>query len=149
MVKWSVLSTPKSFGGLGIIDLEAQNACLLSKWLFKLLTEDGTWQQLLKKKYLRGKTLSQVNKQPGDSQFWRGLMAIKEQFLQRGKFQVSNGEQTRFWEDWWLGNKPLMQQFPSLYNIVRKRNQTVASALGTIPLNITFRRVLVGDKLRL
>ena len=76
-------------------------------------------------------------------------MAIKEQFLQRGKFQVSNGEQTRFWEDWWLGNKPLMQQFPSLYNIVRKRNQTVASALGTIPLNITFRRVLVGDKLRL
>ena len=28
-------------GGLGIQDLEAKNIALLSKWLFKLLTEDG------------------------------------------------------------------------------------------------------------
>ena len=63
-------------------------------------------------------------------------MEIKEQFFQRGKFQINNGEQTRFWEDLWLGNKPLMQQYPSLYNIVRRKHQTVASVLGTIPLNI-------------
>ena len=48
-----------------------------------------------------------------------------------------------------MGSKPLMQQYPSLYNIVRRRNQTVASALGSIPLNISFRRALVGDKLGL
>ena len=149
MVKWNILSTPKSIGGLGITDLEAQNTCLLSKWLFKLLNEEGTWQQLLKKKYLSGKTLTQVTKQPGDSQFWGGLLEIKEHFLQRGKFQINNGKQARFWEDWWLGSKPLMQQYPSLYNIVRRRNQTVASALGSIPLNISFRRALVGDKLGL
>ena len=76
-------------------------------------------------------------------------MEIKEQFFQRGKFQINNGEQTRFWEDLWLGNKPLMQQYPSLYNIVRRKNQTVASVLSAIPLNISFWRALVGDKLRL
>jgi hypothetical protein len=37
---------PRVFGGrgLGITNLDAQNICLLSKWLFKLLTKDGTWQ---------------------------------------------------------------------------------------------------------
>jgi hypothetical protein len=41
-----------------------------------------------------------------------------------------------------------MNLFPDLYNISRK-NQTVASALSTRPLNISFRRALRGDKLRM
>jgi hypothetical protein len=42
----------------GIIDLDIQNKCLLSKWIIKLLNEDGIWQQMLKKKYLKGRMLS-------------------------------------------------------------------------------------------
>ena len=38
--------------GLGIHDLQVKNDVLLSKWLFKLLTEDGVWQTLLRNKYL-------------------------------------------------------------------------------------------------
>ena len=34
---------PKDQGGLGIHDLQVKNDALLSKWLFKLLTEDGLW----------------------------------------------------------------------------------------------------------
>jgi hypothetical protein len=41
-----------------------------------------------------------------------------------------------------------MKQFPVLYNIVRKKNQTMASSLNNTPLNISYGRVLVGDKLR-
>ena len=48
-----------------------------------------------------------------------------------------------------MGQKPLSQQYPSIYNIVRRKNQTVANSLSTMPLNISFRRALVGDKLRL
>jgi hypothetical protein len=44
-------------GGLGIQNLELQNKCLLSKWLFKLLNEDGMWQELLRNKYIKDKTL--------------------------------------------------------------------------------------------
>ena len=40
-----------------------------------------------------------------------------------------------------------MQQYPTLYKIVRKENQSVASVLGSRPLNISFRRAVVGDKL--
>jgi hypothetical protein len=58
LAKWSILCKPKSVGGMGIIDLDTQNKCLLSKWIVKLLNEDGLWQQVLKKKYLKGRTLS-------------------------------------------------------------------------------------------
>jgi len=114
-----------------------------------LMNEEGTWQKLLKRKYLENKTLSQVTKQPADSQFWYGLMNVKDYFWARGKFEVKNGEKVRFWEDCWTGQKPLMQQYPELYNINRKKNQTVASAFSSLPLNISFRRALVGEKLEM
>jgi hypothetical protein len=37
-----------------------QQIALLGKWLFKLLTEEGTWQTILKRKYIGPKALSQV-----------------------------------------------------------------------------------------
>jgi hypothetical protein len=46
LTKWSVLCTPKNLGGLGILNLELQNRCVLSKWLFRLINEDGVWQNL-------------------------------------------------------------------------------------------------------
>jgi hypothetical protein len=53
LAKWSILHKPKSVGGMGIVDLDMQNKCLLSKWILKLINEDGLWQQMLKKKYLK------------------------------------------------------------------------------------------------
>jgi hypothetical protein len=54
---------------MGVIDLDTQNKCLLSTWIIKLLNEDGIWQQVLKKKYLKGRTLSQVEIKNEDSHF--------------------------------------------------------------------------------
>jgi hypothetical protein len=54
---------------------------------------------VLKKKYLKGRTLSQVARKKGDSHFWAGLMEIKDLMVRRGRFRVQNGSQTRFWED--------------------------------------------------
>ena len=67
--KWSILCRPRDPGGLGIMNLEIQNKCLLSKWLFKLTNEDGIWQQLFRNKYLGSKSLTQVTRRLGDSQF--------------------------------------------------------------------------------
>ena len=60
LAKWSVVCRPKDQGGLGIHDLEVKNRALLAKWLFKLLTEDGVWQTLLRRKYVGSKAISQV-----------------------------------------------------------------------------------------
>lgn len=67
-------------------------------------------------------------------------------FFRRGSFSVGNGLTTRFWEDTWLGDAPLGLQYPSLHNIVQQKDVSVASVLGSNPLNISFRGELNGDK---
>ncbi|WVZ49016.1 LOW QUALITY PROTEIN: hypothetical protein U9M48_000398 [Paspalum notatum var. saurae] len=117
------------------------------KWLFKLCNEDGIWQSLLiRNKYLTNKTLSQVSMKPRDSQFWKSLMGVKEQFLDLGKFILLSGNQIRFWDDKWLGNHKLSLQYPNLFNIVRHKHTTVAEVLNATPLNVSFRRSLEGIK---
>ena len=70
----------------------------------------------------------------------------------RGLFQlrfffIGNGESTRFWEDTWLGNKPLSSQYPSLYNIIQRKDVSVASVMTQAPpLNISFRRALTSNR---
>jgi hypothetical protein len=73
-------------------------------------------------------------------------MSVKDEFLKRGSFVVGNGLSTRFWEDTWLGDKPLAEEYPSLYNIVHHKNVTVAHVCGVGQLNIGFRRTLSGNK---
>ena len=81
LAKWSVVCRPKDQGGLGVHDLEVKNRALLGKWLFKLLTEQGVWQTLLRRKYVGSQALSQVYWKPSDSHFWFGLMATKKFFF--------------------------------------------------------------------
>jgi hypothetical protein len=106
------------------------------------------WQELLRNKYIKDKTLGSCVKKPTDSHFWKSLMNVKDTFLGFGSFKVKDGSQTRFWIDTWLGNKPLKDRFPSLFNIVRRKQDSVAHILSSSPLNISFRRNLVGMNLR-
>jgi exonuclease III len=147
LAKWNILCRPKDQGGLGILDLKLQNKCLLAKWLVNLLNTDGLWQSLLRNKYLRSKTLTQVTAKPNDSHFWRGLMRIKDEVLANGSFNIKDGTHTRFWHDTWVGDKPLKVSYPSLYNIVRDPHATVSKVMTSAPLNISFRRALVDNKL--
>jgi hypothetical protein len=84
----------------------------------------------------------------GDSQFWAGLMKVKDEFLSLGKFELGDGSQVRFWADVWITPHPLKLIFPALYNIVRRKGASVRTVLSTIPLNVAFRRSLVGVNLQ-
>jgi hypothetical protein len=84
-----------------------------------------------------------------DSPVWKGLMKVKEEFFNMGSFTVGNCGETRFWKDTWLGNKALAEQYPSLYNIVQRKQVTVANVLNQIPLNIRFHRTSTESRWRL
>ena len=73
----------------------------------------------------------QVQWKSGDSHFWASLIKVKKDFLRFGIFIIKDGSEVRFWEDIWLGNRPLQEQFHQLYNIVRKKQDTVAEVLRT------------------
>jgi hypothetical protein len=76
------------------------------------------WQQSLVNKYLKIKTLAQVEVKPTDSPFWKGLMHVKNEFFKRGYFKIGDGTCVSFWEDVWMGDLSFSQQYPALYNIV-------------------------------
>jgi hypothetical protein len=86
LTKWNIVCQPKDQGGLGITNLAVKNICLPSKWLYRLLNEDGVWQQIFQNKYLGGKSLIQVQGKPGDSHFWYGLMKFKNEFFKWRSF---------------------------------------------------------------
>ena len=76
LAKWDIMCQPKNQSGLGIHNLELKNVALLNKWLYRLLTTDGTWQQIIRNKYLETKPLVQVQWKSGDSRFWASLMKV-------------------------------------------------------------------------
>jgi hypothetical protein len=115
--------------------------------LSKFYNEQGIWQELLRNKYLGGKTLGQVSKKVGDSHFWKSLVSVKDKFLSLGSFKLASGEEICFWEDQWLGNLTLMEQYPNIFNIARKKSAIVSDVLQTNPYNASFRRALLGVKL--
>jgi hypothetical protein len=39
------------------MNIDIQNQCLLSKWLYKLINEQGMWQGLLRKKYMQDRAI--------------------------------------------------------------------------------------------
>ena len=60
---------------------------------------------------------------------------------------VNDGEQIRFWEGKWLENLAFRYKYPSLYAIFRRKSASVASVMGSVPLNVFFKRDLVGQNL--
>nr|ABA96413.2 hypothetical protein LOC_Os12g04570 [Oryza sativa Japonica Group] len=135
-------------GGLGILDLEIMNCAMLGKWIWRLENERGWWQDILTKKYCHNKVLSGLKVKPGVSHFWQGIMDVKEMFYKFCTKVVGNGRNTLFWEDNWIGGKPLAEQFPDLYNITLTKKITVANVKQGGIDSIKFRRDVLGNKLR-
>lgn len=84
----------------------------------KLLTEVGAWQTLLCNKYFGPKAwLRHDGWNPGNSHFWKKLMAAKKHLFRFGSFAIKDGSEIRLWQDKWLGNATLREQYPTLYCI--------------------------------
>jgi hypothetical protein len=71
-------------------------------------------------------------------------MATKKFFFGLGSFSIKDGLEIRFWEDIWLGNATLREQYPSLYSIMRHKRDTIAKVLETSPPSVAFRRDFLG-----
>ena len=147
LVKWVDVCQPRDQGGLGITNLEIKNISLLCKWLWRLENEEGDWQEMIRAKYLSRKTLVQCEASRGNSHFWNGLLSIKDIFYSCCQRVVGDGCKTRFWEDTWLGRKPLCQLFPRLYNLTFCQHVTVAKVFNQDFDCIRFRRCLYGETL--
>jgi hypothetical protein len=54
MVIWDVVCRPREFGGLGILNTQVLNDCMMAKWIWKLYQQKcGLMARLLRAKYMR------------------------------------------------------------------------------------------------
>jgi hypothetical protein len=74
-------------------------------------------------------------------------MATKKFFFSYCSFLINDGSQIRFWEDKWLVNTSLQEQYSDLYNIVCHKSDTIAIVMVTSPPTVSFRRDLIGPRL--
>jgi hypothetical protein len=63
------------------------------------------------------------------------------------RFEIGNGENARFWEDRWVNDRALKDDFPRSYNLCFDKNKSVKYMFDKGLGNVNFRRTLYGDSL--
>ncbi|PNT64196.1 hypothetical protein BRADI_4g25858v3, partial [Brachypodium distachyon] len=90
-------------------------------------------------------TLGQCGRKTGQSQFWNGLMQVKDLFSQFCTKKIGNGKRTRFWKDQWLGPSSLQHRYPRLYCISMNQDINVFDANRSNVQILSFRRNFTTD----
>jgi len=123
-VAWDKICQSKDKGGLGVIDIEKFNLALLGKWIWRLKSEERSfWKDILVSKYGGWRGLKSQGQFCKESLWWRDLRKVwylegwGNDFEGRGRWEVWDGKEIRFWEDNWLENIPLLHKFPRLFSI--------------------------------
>ena len=146
LVHWHVVCMPKSCRGLGILDLKVMNKCLFMKWLWTLENYEGMWQELLYRKYLSNQHLTALVGRRGiDSQFWQGLMKVKDTFASLTRLVVAGDAKTLSSEDVWLWEKETWCALPRIFNITLTKQVTVKFVKDSGWGCFSFRRCLHGE----
>uniref|UniRef100_A0A2N9EUU7 Reverse transcriptase domain-containing protein n=1 Tax=Fagus sylvatica TaxID=28930 RepID=A0A2N9EUU7_FAGSY len=129
LVNWHQTCTPLHSGGLGIRDVAIFNKALLGKWLWRYSMEPTSlWRQVIDSKYGSQGNFwcsNRVNSPHGVS-LWKHIRAGWDVFSQHISYTVGDGSRLRFWHDVWCGDLPLRSQFPSLFQLARAPEATVA-----------------------
>ena len=121
---WDKICQSKDKGGLGVIDIEKFNLALLGKWIWRLKSEEGSlWKDIIESKYGGWRGLRSQDQSCKESMWWRDLRKVwylegwRNDFEDRGRWEVGDGKEIRLWEDKWLENIPLLHKFPRLFSI--------------------------------
>jgi hypothetical protein len=142
MASWDLLASPKCvWEGLGFTNTRVMNHCLLAKWIFKIENnEDNICCNLLRRKYFGERGFFSY-KNTNCSQFWKGLLEVKEQCRRGLAYVLGNGKKIRFWHDVWIEGCPLKISFPNLFEICNQQDWSVHRILVDGSPKLSFRRI--------
>jgi hypothetical protein len=140
LAKWNVVYRPKDQGWFCIHDLEVKSREILGKWLFKLMTKDGPWQNILKIKYIGSKALSQVYSKLGTRTYrlalWRQISSSFHMSL-----SLSRMDHT------WCSGKISVLEYALREQYCATETEYFSKGDGTSPPNVTFRQDLIDLRL--
>ncbi|GKV52575.1 hypothetical protein SLEP1_g59152 [Rubroshorea leprosula] len=108
LVNWESVCMSKEEGGLGLRSAWSNNRALVSKLGWKMITNDESlWCKALRAKYLKNKSLFNVQPPPSSSATWRSILSCRDVLKMGLRWRVGTGDNINFWNDIWVGDLPL------------------------------------------
>lgn len=106
LISWNTLCKPKDMGCLGLRSTRETNTAFIMKGIWNLCSNpDKLWCSIIRGKYKCGwKVFPKMNLKRRGSSFWNGLNNHWGEFRNNLIWTVGNGEDIRFWHDYWLPN---------------------------------------------
>uniref|UniRef100_A0A2N9E7V6 Reverse transcriptase domain-containing protein n=1 Tax=Fagus sylvatica TaxID=28930 RepID=A0A2N9E7V6_FAGSY len=148
LVKWDMVCSPYSHGGLAIKNLMRFNEALLGKWLWRFGVErEAFWRKIIMVKYgsLEGGWVSKVPSGPHGVGLWKSIRSRWATFSKFVVFEVGDGSLIRFWDDVWCAEEPLKMAYPELYRIACVKDAPVADFVqvrgNAVHWEVTFTRL--------
>jgi hypothetical protein len=100
---WWKMCIPKKSGGMGFRDLHCFNLAMLSKQVWRLLSEpESLCARVLRAKYYPDGKLLNATLKGGSSYTWQSIMAGLSCFKKGYIWRVGDGTQINIWEDNWI-----------------------------------------------
>ncbi|CAN1254586.1 LINE-1 reverse transcriptase homolog [Linum perenne] len=114
LVRWEIVKTQISRGGLGVLDLKLLNVALLSKWVWRFATERSAWwRRHILCKCGEGLSDWQPNweLQAAGWSVWREIVQLSPRFWEHAWVDRGGGG-VSFWFDNWVSGGSLSVRFP-------------------------------------
>ncbi|KAL0417527.1 UNVERIFIED_CONTAM: putative mitochondrial protein [Sesamum radiatum] len=102
-INWRKLCKPKSQGGMGFRDLQAFNLALLSKQLWRIISNpDSLLSRVLRAKYFPDGQALLAPAERNPSYTWRSIQAAQQVVRGGLRWRICSGRSVRIWGDPWI-----------------------------------------------
>ncbi|GJR56432.1 hypothetical protein Tco_1406953 [Tanacetum coccineum] len=122
LTSWNNVLASKKKDGLGVSSFFVVNNVLMFKWVWHFITQGSSlWSRFIKVIHgIRGvlDCSSNTHRHSPWLDIIREISSLKSKKLDLLTFvrkKMGNGEDTTFWDEVWLGEKPMKLDFPRLY----------------------------------
>ncbi|TYK05764.1 LINE-1 retrotransposable element ORF2 protein [Cucumis melo var. makuwa] len=141
LVRWSMVTSPKLKGGLGINRIKDTNFALLNKWLWRFIHEDyPLWKRFIAVKYessVQGDIPYKSNYSSSRSP-WHSMIQGLDWFQSQVTWKIKNDNNFSFWHSHWHTNSPLSVHYPRLFALSTKQNSSISDMWNSKELDWDF-----------
>lgn len=155
---WDSICTLKACGGLGFRRLYDFNKALISKLALSIASnKDIIWVQMLKCKYLRGKSFLFDDLSFNSASWaWNDIKNTRDLILKGASFYVTNSSDILIWKDYWIPTIPSFKPHishlnpnPLGLNLIKDLIDNDSPSWNSHLLNISFAPDVVSEILKI